>query len=80
MASSTLPYRPSAFYWRRAIRRADLNGVREIAMALVSELEIHKAFIREQGWIPPKDNVHPDEIEEKGWQAPTACAVVALHQ
>lgn len=67
MASNQLPYRPSAFYWRRAIRNADKNGLRQIALALVSELEIHKAFIREQGWIPPKDKVHPDEMREKDW-------------
>jgi hypothetical protein len=70
MASNPLPYRPSAFYWRRAIRTANKAGLQHIAMALVSELEIHKAFIREQGWIPPKDNVHPDEMREKQWVPP----------
>lgn len=60
-------WRPTGFYWRRAIRTADEEGLRHIATALINELEAHKAFIREQGWIPPKDNVHPDEMRAKGW-------------
>lgn len=67
MPTEPASYRPSAFYWRRAIRNADEESAKEIALALVAELEIHKAYIRELGYIPPKATVHPDEMKEKGW-------------
>lgn len=72
----TAPYRPSAFYWRRAIRAAakDHESLTQMALALVTELEGHKAFIRELGYIPPKDTVHPDEMREKGWGVGDASA------
>lgn len=72
MPTDTSPYRPSAFYWRRAIRAAskDPASLSQMALALVAELEVHKAYIRELGYIPPKCTVHPDEMQEKGWDRP----------
>lgn len=59
-------YKPSAYYWRRAIRTTDdVAQLRVIARALVDELELHKAFIRELGLIPPKNKIHPDELSAK---------------
>jgi len=59
-------YRPSAFYWRKQIRAAEsLDELREIGLALVSELEEHKACIRELGYIPPKNRVTDEEADAK---------------
>jgi hypothetical protein len=67
-AKKEASYRPSAFYWRRAIRGTDdPEKLRNLALSLVAELEVHKEFIRNLGAIPPKDRVHPDEAKEKGW-------------
>ena len=59
-------YRPSAFYWRKKIRTArTLGELREIGLALVSELEDHKACIRGLGYIPPKDRMTEEEASVK---------------
>ena len=62
-------YKPSAFYFRRALRTtANLEQVRGIGLAVVDELEQLKAWVREQGLIPPKWHVLREEAEEKGWE------------
>lgn len=61
-------YKPSAFYYRRALRGTkDPKKVREIGLAVVEELERLKAWVSDQGLIPPKWQVMPEEAEEKGW-------------
>lgn len=46
---------PTGWWWRDAIGKADdVVDLKELARALVLELEIHKRFIRECGQIPPK--------------------------
>ncbi|EIP96833.1 hypothetical protein OpiT1DRAFT_01258 [Opitutaceae bacterium TAV1] len=63
-----LPYKPSAFYFRRRLRATDdPEKLRKLGMSLVSELEHLKAWVREQGLIPPKWAVLREEAEEKGW-------------
>jgi len=59
-------YKPSAYYFRRAIRGArDLNTVKQISLHLVRELEEHKQFIRDLGMIPPRRFVLTAEAEAK---------------
>jgi hypothetical protein len=60
-------FRPTGFYWRQAIRTCSPEALQKIALALVTELEVHKEYIRELGHIPPKMLVHPSEAAEKGW-------------
>lgn len=64
------PYRPSGFYYRRALRRTDnADELRAIALAVVAEHERLKAWVRDElGYIPPKWTVHPDEAAAKGWE------------
>ena len=65
-----LSYRPSVFYYRKALREAETRD-RAVVVGLVvcHELEQLKAWVREQGMIPPKWIVDPHEAEEKGWTA-----------
>ena len=59
-------YKPSAFYWRKEVRAAkDLEELRKLALCLVSELELHKEAIREQGLMPPKNHVCVSELSQK---------------
>ena len=59
-------YRPSAWYWRKDIREARTKAeVQAMALALVDELEAHKAAIRELGFIPPKTRLSPSEAAAK---------------
>lgn len=59
-------YRPSSFYWRKKIRgESDIEALRVVALQLVSELEVHKAFIREKGFWPPKTAVTDEEAKAK---------------
>ena len=63
-------YRPGAFYYRRALRTA--RGRDEavvVGLELVSEHERLKAWVRQQGLIPPKFTVLREEALDKGWQA-----------
>jgi hypothetical protein len=61
-----ISYRPSSFYWRKKIRKErDLEALRTVALQLVSELEVHKAFIREKGFWPPKTAVTAEEARAK---------------
>lgn len=60
-------YKPSAYYFRREIRKARrLQRAQAIGLAAVDELERLKAWVREQGMIPPKWRVLVEEIAEKG--------------
>jgi hypothetical protein len=61
-------YRPSVFYFRKALRESQSHE-RSIVVGLVicHELEQLKAWVREQGLIPPKWVVDPQEAQEKGW-------------
>lgn len=59
-------YRPSAWYWRKDIREAKTKAeVQAMALALVEELETHKAAIRALGFIPPKTRLSPSEAAAK---------------
>lgn len=64
-------YRPSAFYWRRQIRNArTLEGVQTLGLAVVTELEQLKAWVREEcGKIPPRFLATNEEARDKGWGA-----------
>ncbi|WP_157837094.1 hypothetical protein [Geminisphaera colitermitum] len=65
---SLLSYKPSAYYFRRRLRGTDDPAqLRKLGLAVVLELEQLKAWVREQGMIPPKWNVLREEAEEKGW-------------
>lgn len=63
-------YKPSAYYFRKALREAKTreDAVR-VGLGAVSELENLKAWVREQGMIPPKRFVLPVEADAKGWRA-----------
>lgn len=61
-------YKPSAFYFRRALRTATTKErAIQIGLAVCTELEALKAWVRDQGMIPPKWRVDPDEARDKGW-------------
>ena len=64
----TSDYKPSVFYYRRDLRSAQ-TVERAIAVGLVvcHELEQLKAWVVEQGFVPPKWIVSPAEAKEKGW-------------
>lgn len=48
-------YRPGSFYHRNRIRKAQtLEKCREAGLAVVAELEELRAWVREQGLVPPK--------------------------
>lgn len=68
-SNDLLSYKPSAFYFRRALRSTkDPQRLRSIGLAAVDELETLKAWVREQGYIPPKWHVLREEAEDKGWE------------
>lgn len=61
-------YRPSAYYFRSELYAARTRAeVLEIALQAVMEMENLRAFIRENGLIPPKQYVLCREAQEKGW-------------
>lgn len=61
-------FRPSAFYFRRALRGAmSKNEAVEIGLHLCCELEMLKQWVRDQGMIPPKWHIMSSEISEKSW-------------
>ena len=65
----TLPsYRPSAYYFRRAIRNArSKKEAQELGLAVVAELEFLKAWVREEcGCIPPRRVMTDEEARDKG--------------
>lgn len=63
-------YRPSAFYFRRQIRRArSIEEAQALGLAVVSELEQLKAWVRTTcGKIPPRFLTTVEEAREKGWE------------
>ncbi len=62
----TASYKPSAHYWRKEIREANTQAkLRRIALALVSELEEHKAEFRRNGLMPPKSRACASELQAK---------------
>jgi len=70
MQDGTVSYKPSAWYYRKAIRSArTIEQASEAGLVAVLELEELKAWIREQGLIPPKRFVLRSEAEAKGWLA-----------
>jgi hypothetical protein len=61
-------YKPSAFYFRRELSEAKtLTDAKRIGRRAILELEELKAWVREQGLIPPKVYAPESEIAEKGW-------------
>jgi hypothetical protein len=61
-------YQPTAFYYREALRAAKTRAAAlEVGLELVLELERHKAWIRDQGLIPPKWLITPNERAAKAW-------------
>lgn len=62
-------YKPSAFYFRKRLRQANNPAeLREVGLAVVTEMESLRAWVRAQGLIPPKWTVDPAEAEEKRWK------------
>ena len=63
-----LTYKPSSFYFRQALRTATSKAEAvEVGLTVVAELESLKAWVREQGYIPPKTYLLSVEADEKGW-------------
>jgi hypothetical protein len=63
-----LSYRPSAGYYRRALRDAKtIKRARSVGLSAVDEYERLRAWVREQGLIPPKWRVLREEAEDKEW-------------
>ncbi len=51
----TISYQPSAYFYRQLIAEAkSRTEAAEIAFQLVLELELHRAWVRDQGLVPPK--------------------------
>lgn len=67
--SSSMPnYKPSCYYFRRELRKArTILRAQQVGLAAVDELERLKAWVREQGLIPPKWRVLHEEIADYGW-------------
>ncbi len=62
-------YKPSVFYYRRAIRAAKTKAQAQAeGLAVCTELERLKEWVRDQGLMPPKWLVTVEEAEEKGWR------------
>ena len=62
-------YKPSAFYFRRELSEAKtITDAKRIGRRAILELEELKAWVREQGLIPPKVYAPESEISEKGWK------------
>lgn len=66
MTTSPISYQPSAFYYRKLIADARSKAeAAEIALHLVLELELHRAWVRDQGLVPPKFFVTQAERDAK---------------
>lgn len=64
--NKTLSCKPSAFYYRQALRSARTKEeLVEIGLNLVGEIERHKEFIRARGFIPPKWYIMQTERDAK---------------
>lgn len=61
------PYKPSVFYFRKALREADsIERAVVVGLIVCAELEQLKAWVRERGLIPPRWICCPEEAEDKG--------------
>lgn len=61
-----LSYRPSAYYFRKALSEAKtVADARAIGFQAVRELEMLKAWVREQGLIPPRQHITAQEAQDK---------------
>lgn len=68
MKADVVEFKPSAFYFRKAIRSAkSLREAQGIAMLLVLELGSLRSWARDLGMVPPKRYVLRTEADEKGW-------------
>ena len=68
MSAVEIGYKPSSYYYRQAIRGArSVEQSRAIGLHIVSEYERLREWVREQGLIPPKWEVDPEEAKDKGW-------------
>lgn len=68
MTPDPVSYRPSAFYYRKALREAEtVDEVRALGLGLVAEYEALREWVRSNGLIPPKFRVLQSEAREKGW-------------
>lgn len=66
--AAPLSYRPSAFYFRKALREAKTTEqARALGMTLCAELEDLKAWVRSQGLIPPRFRATAGEATDKSW-------------
>lgn len=64
--SNTVSFRPQSAYWRKSIRAAQtVEEAQGLALALVAELELHKAALRRHGVMPPKGCWAPGEEAAK---------------
>jgi hypothetical protein len=64
----TSSYKPSVYYFRKALRESSSQeGAIVVGLVVCHELEQLKAWVREQGMIPPKWLVLGEEADEKGW-------------
>jgi len=65
-AARPLSYRPSAYYWRKSLRESTTRDEAvAVGLTLCTELELLKAWVREQGLIPPRFNATAAEAEDK---------------
>lgn len=61
-------YKPSAWYFREALRNAQTRDeALEVGLQVVLEVEALKEWIRDRGMIPPKSFIMESEAREKGW-------------
>lgn len=61
-----LSYRPSAYYFRKALRKAkSVEDAREVGFQAVLEMEALKEWVRERGLIPPRRFILREEAEDK---------------
>lgn len=68
MSAEEIGYKPSAYYYRQAIRGArSVEQSRAIGLHVVAEYERLREWVRAQGLIPPKWEVDPKEAKDKGW-------------
>jgi len=75
-----LSYKPSAYYYREALRTAPTKKVAiEFGQLLIEEIERHKQWIREHGLVPPKWLIMQTERNQKNWAEVIPFATEALH-
>ena len=61
-----LSYKPSAYYFRKALREAEsVEELRELGLGVVSELEMLKEWVRGHHLVPPRWHITPSERAAK---------------